>query len=219
MIVACNEKPAIQFQHAQVSYLEVDFQPPKEKTIIAAKRTDKGRKILAGLIHARQFSPSHTMVVDADDCISKNLAAFVDQRAGNNGWFLNKGYRYHDGDSFVYLKRRNFYRMCGTCNIVRYDLNQLPEHPEYNRGYGYYEYYIAHERVKETLAAQGSPLKPLPFSGAVYMVENGENIYYKKERLYNGILSRFNQRPLNSMIQAEFGLTSLAPEKRLSLTR
>gem|GEM_PF-3414175 len=32
--------------------------------------------------------------------------------------------------------------MCGTSNIVRYDLNFLPENAEYNRGYGYYKYYI-----------------------------------------------------------------------------
>jgi hypothetical protein len=207
VIVVCNEKPQLEFSHPHITYLEVDFPPPKEKESINNKRTDKGRKILAGLIHANQFSPSHTMAVDADDCVSKHLAKFVNQNPDTNGWFVNRGYKYQDGSEFIYIKYRNFYKMCGSCNIIRYDLNPIPEQPEYNRGYGYYKFYIDHAKPRDILANKAEKLAPLPFAGAVYVVGHGEHHYYDRSRLNFHLI---NRRKLNPAICEEFGLYKIS---------
>ncbi len=206
VIVVCNERPRIKFHHPNITYIEVNFPPANESDPISIGHTDKGRKILKGLIHAQAFSPSHTMAVDADDCVSKHLAEFVHKNQNGHGWFINKGYKYQNGSDIIYIKRSHFYKMCGTCNILKYDLNQLPENPEYNRGYGYYKFYIDHEKVRETLTQKGTPIKPLPFPGAVYIVATGENLYYGSTKLTFNIL---NRKFLNPSIQEEFGLHPL----------
>lgn len=203
VIVVCNEKPQIEFSHPHITYIGVDFQSPKEQNLVARGDTDKGRKILMGLISAREFEPSHTMSVDADDCVSKHLAEFVHKNPYSNGWFINQGYKYQDGSKYIYIKRREFYRMCGTCNIIRYDLNDLPETGQYNRGYGYYKYYIDHAKVKEILSERQNKLSLLPFKGAAYIVENGENIYYDQEKLGFSII---NRKLLSQSIRDEFHL-------------
>ena len=121
VIVVCHEKPQIEFNHPNVTYLEVDFPVPAQD--YKSKSLDKGRKILWGLFHGRQFNPSHTMIVDADDCVSKNIAELVNQNPQSNGWFVNQGYVYQTGSKFIYLRRKAFNKLCGTSNIVIF-LNQ-----------------------------------------------------------------------------------------------
>jgi hypothetical protein len=214
VIAVCNEQPEIDFEHSKLHYLKVNFSlnaPPETdpRKLLNSKRTDKGRKLLAGSVYAQRFQPTHIMMVDADDCVSNRLASFVQQHPTQPGWFINQGYRYEEGREIIYFKRRNFQKMCGTCNIVRYDLNPLPEQPEYNRGYGYYKYYIDHAKVQRMLAEQGTLLAPLPFPGAVYITETGENLYCDKNRFYQGILSRFNYRSLTPSLRQEFALYPL----------
>ncbi|MEA5505781.1 glycosyltransferase family A protein [Halotia wernerae UHCC 0503] len=207
VIVVCHEKPRIDFAHPHITYLKVDFPPANETNSVAQGNTDKGRKILKGLIYAQQFFPTHTMAVDADDCISKKLAEFVNQNPNSNGWFINRGYKYQEGSKYIYLKRSNFYKMCGTCNIIRYNLNNIPEQAEYNRGYGYYKYYINHEQVRDILKNNSQAIKPLPFAGAVYVLETGEHLFYDSSRLKFNI---FNRRLLKESIRNEFGLYNLS---------
>ena len=210
VIVVCHQKPEVEFTHPHVTYIDVDFPLPKEKNRIARGDTDKGRKILKGLIYAQQFSPSHTMVVDADDCVSRRIAEFVQQNSGDYGWFINRGYKYQENNRYIYLKRNNFYRMCGTCNILRYDLNFLPENPEYNRGYGYYKYYILHAKVPEILATKGMPIQPLPLAGAIYIVGNGDNVSKNEKHL---TFNWFNRKKLTQSLREEFGLYPLETDK------
>jgi hypothetical protein len=213
-IVICHELPNVSFQHPQVTYVQADFPPPKlvdlsQKEQCIQKDTDKGRKLLLGLAWAQARSASHVMFVDADDCISSRLASFVKQRPEANGWFLTKGYRLQEGESWIYRKS-HFYRMCGTCNIVRTDLLQIPAQPEFNRGYGYYKHYIDHAKLPGWLQSAGTPLEPLPFPGAVYIVGTGENIYFDASRLQKNILRFLNYRLLTKSLQQEFGLYSLS---------
>ena len=212
VIVVCHEKPKIEFTHPQITYITVDFSHPNEPTPEAKGDTDKGRKILKGLVYARQFSPTHTMTVDADDCVSEKLAKFVQQHPDSNGWFINKGYKYQEGSNYIYIKRSNFYKMCGTCNILRYDLNDLPETAEYNRGYGYYRYYIDHAKVRDILKSKGKSIKSLPFPGAVYILATGENLFKNSTRLRFSI---FNRKLLNQSFRDEFGLYKLQQSQEI----
>ncbi|UKO96677.1 glycosyltransferase family 2 protein [Nostoc sp. UHCC 0870] len=206
VIVVCNEQPEIEFNHPNITYITVDFSANKESLSINQGRTDKGRKILRGLVYAQQFDPTHTMALDADDCVSRKLAEFVKDNPNSNGWFINQGYKYQEGSNHIYIKRNNFYRMCGSCNILRYDLNFLPEPAEYNRGYGYYKYYIDHAKVKDILTDKGQAISALPFPGAIYMLETGENHYYDRTKL---TFSIFNRKKITPSIRDEFGLYNL----------
>lgn len=211
VIVVCNEKPDTTFKHPNFSYVEVDFPVPDITSgtgmkIVSRKHTDKGRKLLRGLVAAQEFNPTYTMLLDADDLVSKRLAEFVHRHPQANGWFFNKGYLYTPGSYWIYKKSSGFHTMCGSCNIIRNDLNQIPEHPEYNRGYAYYKFYIDHAKVIEVLAEAGAPLEPMPFLGSVYVVQTGENIYFNSSRLYQGIGRYINYRLVTRSLKEEFGL-------------
>ena len=202
VVVICHEKPEIQFSHPNLTIIPVDFPLPKHKDRIARGLTDKGRKVLKGLIYARQFDPSHAMFVDADDCVSRRLAAFVEQNNQENGWFVQSGYKYQEGSENIYYKRWNFYRMSGTASILRYDLLDLPETPEYNRGYGSYKLYLDHQKVRDYMKQKEHPLKPIPFPASVYILGN-ENMSGNSQNLSFSFL---NRRRLNPKIREEFGL-------------
>lgn len=205
VVAVCREKPEIEFTHPYIHYVEVDFPLPKDKNRVAIGLTDKGRKILMGLISARQFNPTHAMFVDADDCVSKNLAALVNNSVKSNGWFVDSGYKYQEGNKYIYLKRRNFYRMSGTAAIIRLNLLDLPELPEYNRGYGYYKLYVDHQKVRDYMSQKGTPIKPIPFPGSVYILGDENMSGNVKNLSFNFI----NRRLLTSEIKEEFGLYNI----------
>ena len=183
VVVVCNERPEIQFSHPNVHYIEVDFPPPvpvpdEERTAgyeygfsrdIARKNADKARKIHTGLDYAARYHPTHSMVVDADDCVSSRLAEFVARNPRSDGWFFKKGYMYPEGGRFLYFNVRNFYQICGSSVIIAYGLTQaLFGNPDF------YEHTF-------DAPPPGAALTPLPFAGAVYSMENGDNIYMSSE--------------------------------------
>jgi hypothetical protein len=212
VIVVCNEKPHIEFKHPYITYFEVDFPIPEPK--LTARAEDKIRKISAGLIYAREFKPTHTMVVDADDCVSKHLAKFVNQNPKSNGWFLSRGYLYPNGSQFVYLKRQDFHQWCGTCSIIRYDLQGLPERTQYDCP-DIKNLHCPHPWVVDQMIRQGTPIEPLPFAGAIYIVCHGdqdrnfENTIRPKEILPRLKKLLLNYRFLTRGICEEFGLYNI----------
>ena len=176
VIVVCHEIPIIKFSHINIEYVQASFTPPR-LDVLDDKFLDKLRKVSFGLTYAQKFNPSHTMLVDADDCVSKNLAAFVSQYPQANGWFINQGYEYENGSRLIYWNRRSFHLKCGTSNIIKYSAYKPSEFTEETKEkiYG-----IGHRNIEKSMKKRGMPIDPLPFSGAVYNIFNGENLYYQK---------------------------------------
>jgi len=218
-LVVCHERPRINFNDPRIRYIEVDFTVPDSR--LSSLNRDKRRKVLTGLIHARHYQPSHVMVVDADDCVSRRLGELVARNPRSCGWYVENGYVYQDGSKRIYLKRNQFYRWCGTCNIIRYDLLDLPptvDDPETT------PLPTGHVKIKEMLANSGTPLEPLPFPGAVYVnSKHGEGTEarrtFRSKRKDNppavfhapklALLNLFESEPLTDSIRAEFGLYPL----------
>lgn len=184
VVVVCNEKPNILFQHPHIYYVEVDFPVPIYKDSeperlkgydyalhskeIVMKNADKARKILRGIEFSHQFQPSHIMVVDCDDCVSKKLAEYVDRHQDGDGWVFRKGYIYRENSKILYMNTKTFNQTTGTSVIIKYGLHKLLfENPEL----------YAHSFN----VLPGANIQPLPFVGAVYTIENGENILANKE--------------------------------------
>jgi hypothetical protein len=157
----------------------VDFPPNQlyrqslaEAEAIEALRIDKGRRVLAGMLHAGDMG--HVMVVDDDDLISRRLTSFVAANRLANGWYVREGLIWHDGSRLLY-RFKDFSRLCGTSHIVRADLYKLP--PDFDsadetcvrRMLG------SHIYLKDDLEACGTPLVPLPFVGAVYRTGHAES--------------------------------------------
>jgi exopolysaccharide biosynthesis galactosyltransferase PssJ len=158
----------------------VDFPPnalytqgkAEQEEFYNALRSDKGRRVLAAMLHAGQMG--HVMIVDDDDFISRRLTSFVHANPQANGWYIRDGYIWSDGGRLLY-RSADFFRMCGTSHIVRADLYRIPPSLEAAD-----ETYIrrmlgSHRFICDDLDASGTPLAPLPFIGAVYRTGHTES--------------------------------------------
>ncbi|MBD2463989.1 glycosyltransferase family 2 protein [Oscillatoria sp. FACHB-1407] len=213
IVVACHERPEIGFHHPNITYINVDF-PVPAADVRFEKVRDRMKKHLTALEYALRSHPTHVMKVDADDLVSRHLAAYVDQHPNANGWYMRQGYLYEEGSQQIYLARNDFYKRCGSCNILRADLARVPE-DLHDPTLDFASYYTKHSTVMKLLAHQGNPLEPLPFAGALYTYAHGENASGNRNKPTTGHVLRrvktffVNFRPLTPSIREEFGLSTL----------
>lgn len=180
-VVVANAGADLPHDLTRCDVVRVDFPPntldrngPPE-ALWHAIRADKGRRVLAGLLHARATGMlrGHVMVVDYDDVVSRRLAGFVAAHPKAHGWYVNAGYTF-SGTRLLVSYPREFFELCGTSHIVRADLLNLPAGPADAS-----EAYISrtlgsHKFIKRDLDEQGTPLAPLPFAGAIYRMGHGD---------------------------------------------
>jgi hypothetical protein len=153
----------------------VDFPPNQlhdlgsgsREQILDAFRMDKGRRVLKGMLRARDSR--YFMIVDDDDFVSARITQHAAQHAGANGWTVDLGYVWDDGGSILY-RHSALNHVCGSSLIIRSDLYRLPDtfeaaSPEYIK-----EMLGSHRRIATLLAERGTPLDSLPFPGAIYRV-------------------------------------------------
>ena len=181
-----------------------------------AFRIDKGRRVLAGMLHASEMG--HVMVVDDDDFVSRKILPFVSRHSERNGWYIRDGYVWGEDDHFVY-KRNDFSTICGTSHIIRADLYQLPDTIDSATDQYIRSMLGSHLFIHQHLDASGTPLEALPFPGAVYRVGHAgahsqssgvlREYFYKKSLLKRP--DKFCQhvlrlRPLTAALRSEFSV-------------
>jgi hypothetical protein len=135
--------------------------------VLDAFRFDKGRRVLRGMLRARDSR--FFMIVDDDDFVSARLTRFVADHSDSNGWKVDLGYVWDDGGRLL-LQHNEFNRLCGTSLIIRADHYDLP--PRFEDASSDYikDMLGGHRRIAEILARQDKPLASLPFRGAIYRV-------------------------------------------------
>lgn len=174
-----------------------ELQQADRETVYEAFRWDKGRRVLAGMLHARATDDSDTyfMIVDDDDFVSCKLAGFVASHQGANGWYLETGYVWSEGGRTLY-RHPAFHKFCGTSHIVRADLMELPARFE-DASETYIKRMLgSHIFIDDYMRSKGAPLAPLPFFGAVYRIGHA-GAHSKSGRLLKTFVlqRRFIKRP------------------------
>lgn len=219
VLVVGNRAPGFDLGE-RVRFVPVGFAPPEAAHGPHADRDrfvrDKGSKIGVGLLAARPYAPDHVMIVDADDFVHRDLAAFTARHPGHPGWVVDQGWVYSRARG-VYRRQPAFHRTCGTSLVVPFDAYGVPAHldetatqGEVLAGYGERVDHVlgAHRNAVEWFARhQGRVLEPLPFRGAVYHVDTGEN--------HSGKRLRGLARPLDPDFAACYGLP---PVRRTTAT-
>jgi hypothetical protein len=212
VLLVCNEAPAMGFTHPALMIVEEDFPIPERNT--AARMFDKHEKIKRGLIAARGlaaergFAPCHVMAVDADDCVHRGLAAWCERHPGHPGWYLERGYIYHEGSRWMHLWR-DFDLLCGTAAIVRCEEADFPREMSDPK-----EQFLmidtGHHEYRNPRRTRGRIFDPLPFPGAVYITATGENDSGINLRGWQGrkllLQKLLGARFLTPGLRAEFGI-------------
>jgi hypothetical protein len=171
VLLVCNKSPDGNFSDSRLSIIEEPFPIPGRSR--DERMADKTRKIQRALIQARDWAPFHLMCVDADDCVSNRLAAFVAQHPTARGWYFKTGY-VHDAGSLLIFRRRAFHLFCGSSHIVRCERDDLPRAATGSEA-DYWVLEHGHSSLEMFLRDRGTPLAPLPFPGAIYNTATGEN--------------------------------------------
>lgn len=188
VVVVCNERPAWASDDEHCMFVEVDFPANAPPTDVAQLHSwtflDKGSKIAVGLMHAKRFDPTHVMLVDADDFVSRRLAAHVAANPAAPGWYVEKGL-FYSGRFKIAEVLDKFWSYCGTSHILRADLLPADLDPDAAVSpsaiaraldQSYVERVLGnHQYFKPYLARMGLELAPLPFHGAVWHADTGEN--------------------------------------------
>lgn len=209
VIVVGNRRPSFELP-ARTEFVQVDFPPPAPPTGAQTARApfvwDKGTKLGIGLLAARRHEPSHVMIFDADDFVHRGLAATVSAQPNHPGWVVHDGWMYSRARN-AYVPQADFNRTCGTSFIVPFEAYGVPEdlgvnasQQEVADGYGerLSEVMGAHRNAEAWYREHGRELEPLPYRGAVYHVDTGENHSGKS---LTGIA-----RPFGRTMEWDFGI-------------
>jgi hypothetical protein len=132
---------------------------------------DKWRKVRIGLLAASGLAPCHLMIMDADDLASNRLAGHVALNPTSHGWYFDQGWMYDNNSHFILKRWRDFDKVCGSSSIIRFNAEDFPKiekTPNVILDFG-------HSVIREAMVRRGTPLKPLPFAGAIYVLNTGEN--------------------------------------------
>jgi hypothetical protein len=205
MIVVCHEHPEIGLSHPQLEFLHATT--PRPAPNATSRRDDKRAKVHCAIKRALEANPTHVMLLDADDCVSRHLAAFVAERPAANGWYLGRGYIHYDDRRRLQRVPWRFQRHCGSSHILSAELAR-------NR------HLRGHTRVRRIAASSGRPLARLPFAGAIYCVGHEENFRPWGPLLWpNNPAFRLARRALfgcelTDAHRREFGLYRLGEEPR-----
>ncbi len=210
IIVACHEIPPLTKDYDnRLEFIEVDIPFPKN---LDEQMSDKGYKLHSIGKRIREYGSGFTMIVDADDLVSRNIVDFVTKNRKNDfGWYVKNGYiLYHDTGKFHYAPKFP----SGSNAIINYTTDALPENMNdaYTPSSPENKYIIimghSTEVKKQACAKIGRPLKPLPFRAAVYVLGTGDNhstLNGRRSKI-RSIIDAFLSTEITKEIRDEFSI-------------
>lgn len=140
------------------------------------KTSDKGQKIalMAGDLAQRHKELVYLMFLDADDLLHPHLFSYVATDNNGRGYLIDKGYLFdpttRDLAPLGTTDSHSFDRHCGSCALFAADFSR----PWVTRMY-LSSFSRRHNKYAELSAFFGTPLEPVPFFAALYVINHGEN--------------------------------------------
>ncbi|PMG02419.1 hypothetical protein BCV00_17300 [Vibrio breoganii] len=158
----------------------VDFKPntnysTKDKTLLyKSVRKDKGLRVVSGMMEVRDYK--YFMVIDDDDFINKDICKFISENMDlkYGGWIIGNGYIWEDGSRFMY-HTSSFNHQCGSCNIINTNFVTIPESiNDIDLDY-ISKVFGSHVFVEDEVRSKNGKIGTIPFPGAIYRVNSGNN--------------------------------------------
>jgi len=208
-ILACHELPFDPTPFGdRIKFLEMDYLPPRKEDLKPGDHGDKWIKLHHAMVAARDLDPSHLMILDEDDLVSRRLANTVTSRPEVDGWRFDQGYLYEGGRSFVALRRR-FDKLCGSSFIRKVSPSSLPKSIDENSS-DFELLRWGHTVIGDKMEEAGHKVENVAYPAAIYRVGTGENcsdvklrsIISIREALRHPMRTHF----IGKKLRREFGL-------------
>lgn len=233
IILVANED--IMFANKYDNRLEVIVENLQIPTTWVEMARDKFWKLSLAAVKIREIllgteDPStgiYVMPVDGDDLLSNQIAEYCKKNPDENGFISKYGFvRY--GQSKWLVRYKNLHEFCGSCNIIKMYLEDLPNSlpgnemsidqkiaGELNHKYPIrFDHNIVYKKYKEI----GKPFSYLPFPSTIYKKDTGDNIssigarkikIIENNRIHFGILLQkmnlFKYRYYSKKLKGTFG--------------
>ena len=213
IILSCAEMPDMGgIVDERIEIISQRYDVPVD---FAGYARDKMLKKRAAAYRVRQGGGGYVMLVDADDLVNTELVSYVLRDDNRAGYFIKRGFLLYTATNRT-EEIEDFWRKCGTSYVCWFDPAELPagdDSPETP-----FDAFKNHRLAVETAASQGKSLAALPFAGAVYRLESGENLSthhpnnrrfsrYKLQRGFSAVWRRLQGRTRpNSILKTSFGL-------------
>lgn len=171
VILVCNQRPIGLLTHEKLQILEEPFPIPMRSE---ERMRDKWIKVRRALVEARNhLTPTHVMIVDADDLVSNRLAGLVASHPGfSPGWTISSGYSYEDRGRFL-ICQQSLHERCGSTSIISIENELLPATMNSPESHVILDY--GHSGINAYFKSIGTPLTKVPFRGSIYVTGTGEN--------------------------------------------
>ena len=238
VIVACNEIPEMpetmrRICDDRLELIELDMPIPTEWIEMAR---DKFWKLLEIAVRIREIlkvqehpeKGIYVLPVDADDLLNCKIAQWCERYPDENGFVSNEGYVWENGKPYFRIYKE-MYTYCGSCNIIKMYLEDLPEnmpadiklcHDRQTAAILNARYPIRwdHNLVVDKYRSMGKPFSILPFRSTVYLINNGDNISTtvlktgnKDKKRFHPVaflrsINIFKMRFISRKITKEFGM-------------
>jgi len=208
--VCGQDRPAAEFG-GQVRFVPYP-QAPDEGQL--SDQSDKTAFLIDHLT-AAPGPDGYFYLLDADDLVHPRLVEHVTGSGERAGFVMTRGYMldaatgalaYHGENRLRYPRSARFCSHCGSSSLIRMDLRApgAARAPLLDRG--------PHARAMHAAAAYGLRLRKLPFAGAIYVVNHGDNMRLKRgkqdTKLRYLAANRLPDRA-RARVAAEFGLDAL----------
>ena len=213
VLVACHETPETEFaDKANLHFLTLDHPVFRDREIARADRNLKMRRCA---VEVHRLGGGYMFGVDYDDLVSNRIVQYARQADHPFGYIMHTGF---EGQVETKMLRNlpaserigpAFHRCCGTCAILRFAPEDLPASFDDTSPHVFDSFCSQHAQWQERSAEMGRPLAPLPFPGAIYVVDTG--IQLSRWANNRGPRMRVNEfigrsRPMTAAELTEFGL-------------
>ncbi|MFD1899921.1 hypothetical protein GQR36_07350 [Enterococcus termitis] len=192
IIVCCHDVPNLfygnEFFADKIDFITVEYPPPENHH---EQMVDKFYKKLYLMTKVRNLGGGHVMFVDADDLVNCNLASFVNDNPLINGWVLKDGYIYDAKNkkakkaqtSIKFVARLLFLNLKLAIFLNSFHLIVMHQ---LNTKIMFFANHIL-KPLKYT-KEKNLTIDELPFIGAMYIINNGENHSAAKRDIKTSII-------------------------------
>ncbi len=209
-IICSQDRPDAVDLDPRISFLPYDGNLREGQL---SDKPPKFKKIIRSLI-ANRKRDGYVFTLDSDDIVHPGLVAHILKRANPGGYIITRGYQlnlsnmqiaYRGFNKSRFSGTRPFHLVCGSCAAFRLDVREDNRYWEVLRTLG------RHKDHVHTMAAFGLYMTRIPFPGAIYCVNHGENLQLKRGQI-NSKISYIRKRQLPDSerikILQEFGFQS-----------
>lgn len=178
IFVACHDIPTVDFGYDErVKFIQVDIPVP---TTTKEMMFDKGYKMYTlmqtvrnEMINCPMHGGGYILPVDADDLISNRIASFFEGRNDGKCYTSKYGWIWNKPSKFL-MKAKDLWRTCGSCTVIYYKKDELPD-VDFYENTNKYIFQNSHRFLIRYAKSVGKQFGIIPFPTTVYVLGTGEN--------------------------------------------